>query len=190
MNIEFTEKEKAFLKEFANKHYEGSEHNLCTPTPLHVVEQTYYRYKDYDSTIEDDEQELVIIDETDECYIRTNIKDFIKEYLNDKREIDDCFNVSLNETNLDVTEIEDKIDSFCKENNINVEYKICYRVPYFVPVAYFLIRDEALRYLEYQSYNLHNPRVYTYSLGYSNGGDLPIFYNLLQRIGKGLIDNE
>jgi hypothetical protein len=39
MNIEFTEKERKFLAEFAAKQYEGAKDNLGTCTPIHVVER-------------------------------------------------------------------------------------------------------------------------------------------------------
>ena len=56
------------------------------------------------------------------------------------------------------------------------------------PVAFFLIRDEALRYRDgYQAHNCGDCRIYTYGLGYSNNGDLPVFRELLMKLGKQLL---
>jgi len=56
------------------------------------------------------------------------------------------------------------------------------------PVAFFLIRDEAVRYKDgYQKHNCDKCRIYTYGLGYSNDGDLPVFRELLMKIGKQLL---
>lgn len=58
------------------------------------------------------------------------------------------------------------------------------------PIAFFFIRDEAKRYIKYQSHNLHKPRIYTYSPGYSNCGDFIPFWNLLHSIGEQLNNKE
>lgn len=58
--------------------------------------------------------------------------------------------------------------------------------PYFKPVAFFFIRKQAEKYIESQSHNLENPRVFTYSSGYGNNGEFNHFRQLLLAIGEKL----
>ncbi|WP_054710787.1 hypothetical protein [Bacillus sp. JCM 19041] len=51
-------------------------------------------------------------------------------------------------------------------------------------VAFFFIRDEAVKYLKYQSHNLTKRRVYTHGLGYVNHGDMSYFRALLMTLGN------
>ena len=106
IQLRISDRQAELLKEFAVKQCEGSDHNMATNTPIHVVE--------------------------------------------------------------DVKGDEDT-----------------YR-----PIAFFFIRDEAKRYIKYQSHNLHKPRVYTYAPGYSNCGDFIPFWNLLYSIGEQLNKEE
>ena len=68
-------------------------------------------------------------------------------------------------------------------------WRILSVMDYYEPVAYFLTRVEAEKYVKYQSHNLNNPRVYTRYMGYSNCGDLQALSKMLLRIG-GELDNE
>ena len=58
------------------------------------------------------------------------------------------------------------------------------------PVAYFLTREEAERYCDYQKHNLRKPRVYSRYVGYGNIGDLECLMKLLLRAGKELLESE
>ena len=57
---------------------------------------------------------------------------------------------------------------------------------YWEDVAFFFVRDEAVKYTKYQSHNLHHPRVFSHHLGYANQGDLPHFYELLMKMSNQL----
>ena len=87
------------------------------------------------------------------------------------------------------------IEAFCDDleyygqcNNKEIQkHEIIIR---YRPIAYFLTRAEADRYVKYQSHNLTKPRVYTRSCGYGNNGDLQCLYQLLLRIGRQLNQND
>jgi hypothetical protein len=57
----------------------------------------------------------------------------------------------------------------------------------YKPVAYFFTKEEAKKYMQYQSHNLISPRIYTANAGYGNYGDYPVLQNLLLKLGKELI---
>lgn len=44
MNIEFTQRERDFLIEFAKKQHDGAKDNVETMTPIHVVERICTEY--------------------------------------------------------------------------------------------------------------------------------------------------
>ncbi|WP_026701710.1 hypothetical protein [Salibacterium aidingense] len=57
------------------------------------------------------------------------------------------------------------------------------KVPYWENVAFFFIRGEAEKYVQYQSHNLNDPYISTQSPGYGNNGDFPCFRELLLQMG-------
>ena len=74
---------------------------------------------------------------------------------------------------------------------VSIEARFGREVISYTPVAFFLIRDEAVRYKDgYQKHNCADCRIYTYGLGYSNNGDLPVFRNLLMRMGQDLLEEK
>ena len=179
MNIELTEKEKQMLSDFAAKQYDGAKDNIGTMTPIHVVEHIHKEYVDSDVGevwILDDDYDYKTFDSFDEMidFIKKDSGETLPEY-ND---------VEFENVETDDGEIfiEDE-KAYCKAFGIDA-FK-CSVVEYTEPVAFFFIRDEAVRYKnEYQAHNCKDCRIYTYGLGYSNNGDLPIFRNLLMRMGE------
>lgn len=168
LQIEVNKQQEIFLKEFAEKHFPGSDHNLATATPIHVVEVTDYIYVDED----------IYLDEGELCFIY-NEEVYTKAY-----EVV-CAANKIKEDELPVLDTYINYhDVFSKYNITDVEVRT--RIKFYRPVAFFFIRDEAKRYIKYQSHNLHKPRIYTYSPGYSNCGDFAPFWELLYSIGKQL----
>lgn len=56
----------------------------------------------------------------------------------------------------------------------------------FFDAAYFFSKEEAKKYVEYQSHNLMRPRIYVNYPGYGNEGDWEPFYNLLKDVARQL----
>lgn len=178
MNIELTEREAKLLAEFAAKQYEGAKGNVGTRTPIHIVERReqffsagdgdewmcedndYKLYPDFDAMIED---------------LRKGGKE-LPPY--DEVEYEDVNDVWISST-----------EDYCEAYGVNAQSGRI--IDTYRPVAFFLIRDEAVRYKDgYQSHNCEDCRIYTYGLGYSNNGDLPVFRELLMRMGKELNGKE
>lgn len=182
LEIELTEAQEKFLKKFYEDHHIGSKKNLATYMPIHVVENKEYIYIPYNPDytvdghicfVEDGEHVYHDIDEltevwnenTDEEYNIPRFSEVAHEEVNDVYIVDE----------------EDYLNAFDIEN---VEAFLA--VDKYRPVAFFFIREEAEKYLQYQGHNLNKPRVYTYSPGYSNYGEYEHFFKLLQDIGKQL----
>ena len=165
MNIELSEKEIEFLKQYARVY--GEERGLdCTRDPIVVVE---------------DIEELVAADgygdrtvyawEDSTYYSIEELKKELTENGYSKREI---------------ALFCDDLEYYGQCNNKEIQkHEIIIR---YRPIAYFLTRAEADRYVKYQSHNLTKPRVYTRSCGYGNSGDLQCLYKLLLRMGQQLKD--
>ena len=167
MNINLTEKEIEFLKQYARV-YEEERSLDCTRDPVVVVE---------------DIEELVSAD----GYGDKTVYVWNEETYYSLDEVE----TELKDNGFSKNAIEafcDDLDFYgeCANGEIQ-KYEITIR---YRPIAYFLTRAEADKYVKYQSHNLREPRVYTRSCGYSNNGDLQCLYQLLLRIGRQLNHND
>ena len=186
ITIKLTEAQEKFLKEFASKHYSGSDANLCTHNPLHLVQTRKERVaSDYDSI---DVIKYIILGSEGDFDTPEELVESFYEYEECPIEIlpfeevencDDFIGVDGEEYS-----IYDENDYF-QAYGID-EYKMVEIQYYYDTVAYFFILDEAKRYIEYQRHNLNHPRTFTVSSGYSNYGDFDHFWNLLFGIGEQL----
>jgi hypothetical protein len=169
--LKFTEEELNYLKQFA-KVYEQERKEDATADPIVIVQDLHKESgtrEDYDKIIYYDEetgQEIEKIDDFIENLREKHdlTKDYIidlKEYLENNNYFEDC-----------------EKDIFIRALFEKHTYK---------PVAYFFTKEEARKYMQYQSHNLVSPRIYTANAGYGNYGDYPILQNLLLKIGKELI---
>jgi hypothetical protein len=176
MNIELTEKERKFLAEFASKQYEGAKDNLGTCTPIHVVERI-------EKTFIEDGSGKVWVDDNNDYETYESFDDLIKARQELGEDLPDYKDVE-NENVGDIWIFSP--EEYCEAYKMNVRSGRFIR--HTQPVAFFLIHDEAVRYMKgYQSHNCSDCRIYTYSLGYSNEGDLPVFRALLMKIGKAIL---
>ena len=180
MNIALTEREQQLLSSFATKQYEGAKDNVGTKTPIHVVERIQKQY------IKSNEGNAWL---WSDGYDYTEYFDSFDDMLEHERQFSGRDLPQYSEVEYEDVETPDGkiwIDdekAYCKAFDIQA-YK-CFVVEDTKPVAFFFIRDEAVRYKdEYQAHNCENCRIYTYSLGYSNNGDLPVFRELLMRMGE------
>ena len=164
MNIKLREKEIAFLKQYANV-YEQERNIDITADPIVVVEDIEeliagYGYGDKDVYIWDCES----YDSLDE--LRKDLEE-------------------NGATNTEINEMFELIEEYgCIDNAYDIRKLSVHNI--YKPIAYFLTRKEAEKYVKYQSHNLNKPRIYTRSCGYSNVGDLQCLYKLLLRIGQQL----
>lgn len=209
MKINLTEKEKEFLRQYAEV-FEEERKRDSTVDPIVIVET---RVKDYTNPCygyDGEEFELEInglrISENSEISSLESLEEEIRNYfeeeiqrLKDKESNEDeddedeegleeeleecidemisCFEYSAeDEFTYDSCDFNFKI--YIKEHYYKYEYK---------PVAYFLTRKEAEKYVNYQSHNLCYPRVFTAYAGYRNYGDYPVLIALLKRMGEELL---
>lgn len=192
IEIELTEQQEKFLKEFASKHYDGAKDNLYTADAFHVVETKRLEYIPYSEDIVDWYGELPLKFTTDDDYeVWYNDEiELIKEHYEEcgkKCPIEivpysDYIDIeSIYGNDVFITNYEQYFEAY------GIEIKgIAWEKYTYEPVAFFFILDEAKRYIQYQRHNLRQPRTYTYSAGYSNYGDFVPFRNLLLSIGKKL----
>lgn len=183
--IELTTAQEKFLKKFNEDHHMGSEKNLATIMPIHVVETLEYTYIPYDWHLEDYSLNGHI------CFIESgeviyhDIDDLTETWNNNTDEeyhipyYKDVDGKKIN--NVYINCEQDYINAYQIEN-----VEVCYALENYRPIAFFFIREEAKRYKQYQGHNLNKPRVYTYSPGYSNYGEYTHFFELLQNIGQQL----
>jgi|AGTN01.1.fsa_nt_gi hypothetical protein len=177
MNIELTETERKFLAEFAAKQHEGAKGNVGTRTPIHVVERERKVFVEDSSTevwVDDDNNYEAYESFEDLISARRRDGQSLPEY--EDGSIDAVLGVWINSE-----------AHYCKIYGINARHGRY--VSSWEPIAFFLILDEAKRYKNgYQAHNCGDCRIYTYGLGYSNRGDMPVFRELLMRMGRQLAD--
>ncbi len=168
MNIQLTDREAQFLKQYAEV-YESEREIDFTATPIVVVEferefpaDTDYGYDKvtyvWDMEGYDGEYEL---------------EEELKENDFTSKEIDEIF-AELQETG-------EALGGSIQRVFVNILW---------VPAAYFLTRAEAEKYCQYQKHNLKNPRAYSRYVGYRNNGDLDCLMGLLLRMGKEISESE
>lgn len=175
MNIELTAREQEMLMEFAEKQHEGAKDNIGTRTPIHVVERICKEYVDCNEG---------------DGWLWTD--DYDWKYFDTFDEMLDCARESTGEDFPPYEDVEfEEVNGVWIESEINyceaygIKAHPCKMIWHKEPVAFFFIRDEAIRYKDdYQAHNCADCRIYTYGLGYSNDGDLPVFRALLMKMGK------
>ena len=181
MDIKLTEREEKFLREFYEKQKDGAKDNVGTREAIHVVER---EERVFVPTKEDIE---VWIDAEDEYEEYESFEALIEARRREcgADELPELCEVLYERINdVFICDINDYAEAF----NIKGFYSGRY-VYRYTPVAFFFIRDEAVRYMtDYQAHNCDNCRIYTYGLGYSNYGDLPCFRELLMKMGKELAE--
>lgn len=188
------EQEK-FLRIFAEKQYEGADDNLYTGNPIHVVENKRYTYIPYSYDLSGYFEDLPLTFTYDEDYESwyDDETELIQDWYLNCREEDCPIDVkSFSEvyykylTGVDgKEELITDFDEYFKAYGVKI-HAMAWKKHHWEPEAFFFIRDEAKRYMEYQKHNLTEPRVYTYSPGYANYGDFVPFRDLLLSIGKQL----
>lgn len=167
MNIELNEREKAFLKQYAEC-YEEERDIDSTNTPIVVVEnQVYYPTEDGfgDKTI-------YVINHDGE-HTECETVEGVVAYFEDNE-------LYFSKYDKQILEQEGNHVVY----NISVSKYPVFKV--YEPVAYFLTRAEAEKYCKYQKHNLKSPRVYSRYVGYGNNGDLECLMGLLLKIGNQL----
>lgn len=181
MNIELTSREKELLTAFAKKQHDGAKDNIGTMAPIHVVERIRTEYTESpegDAWMwTDGDCEFKAFDDFDDmiAYANENTGKDYPPY--DKVEYED-----VETADGDTVWISEEAD-YLKAYGIKA-FKVK-TFEYTEPVAFFFIRDEAVKYMTgYQKHNCENCRIYTRGLGYSNNGDLPVFRALLMRMGE------
>lgn len=205
MKINLTEKEKDFLKQYAEV-FEEERKKDATVDPIVLVET---RVKDYTNPCygyDGEEFELEInglrISENTEINSLESLEELIRNYF--EEDLQNLYDEDLTKEDYE-EELEECIDEIisCFEysaedeftyDSCNFNFKIYIKEHYYKyeykPVAYFLTRKEADKYVQYQSHNLCYPRVFTAYAGYRNYGDYPVLIALLKRMGEEILREE
>jgi len=194
LTIDLTDKQVEFLKEFAANHYPGARDNLATYMPIHVVQSKEYLYIPYCSGSE-------------ECFDTSKLR-FWREkggkiYKDEVEFLSDLFNDTepsmpiepfgqIRNKGIKVegeTFVVDTYEDYFRAYGVDVPC-MGYEMSFYKDVAFFFILKEAKKYIRYQSYNLKEPRTYSFGPGYANKGEYEHFYQLLYDIGKKLNEME
>lgn len=195
IKLNLSKEEIDILKEYALLHCESGVGNLCTAFPtIHIVRKPIIEYSTDESKGDmiyllsfEFKKSLIfktleeVINHVDEILEMHNYDDFdLTQRLRTCKNID-TFNDIIDEL-IGSDELEEDCPLKIEQLYCQTDYK---------EVAYFFLRSEAEKYLEYQSHNLPiGSHVYTSTIGYSNKGDLPIIGNLLVKLGNEIIENE
>lgn len=190
IEVELTEQQVKFLKEFAVKQAPGSDDNRCTSMPIHSVQTRRERVTDCEI---EDADKIMYIEADNPEYDYESIEEVVKSYYeNDKCPIeivsfDKAYHTrdfkDINGEDICIFDEKDYFEAYGIPDDYCYKVSIVYE---YEPVAFFFILDEAKRYIDYQGHNLNNPRTFTYGPGYSNCGDYEHFYRLLMQIGMKL----
>jgi len=197
ITIKVTEEQEKFLKAFALKQYPGAKDNVCTVHPVHVVENTRYNYVPFHEDIADyyDPDKLAFsYDEERNCWYYDE-KELVEEYMNNYGELyipivpfEDMRGKEMKDVHGEIIEVEEFVDYFKVYGIKNVA--AAWREPYYEPAAFFLVREEAEKYMKYQRHNLTKPRIFSHAAGYDNRGDLPHFMDFILKVGQALNKEE
>lgn len=188
LEIEVTEEQAAFLKQFARNQYAGARDNVCTNKPLHLVQSKVLRCiydgggnGDYDIYINTDDDEL-------ESF--ADARSVVMKY----GKYDDPSEVLDYETAFEEAVVNDKVifdeEDYFKAYGVTLHIEKCSVIIDYETRAYFFILENAKKYLEYQGHNLNEPRTYTAYFGYGNKGEYEPFYDLLMSIGDQLLGGD
>lgn len=187
LEIEISEEQEQFLRQFAEKQHDGSADNKGTCKPLHLVQTKVLKYKfdgggngDFDCYINTDDCEMgglpderAVVLEYGEYESADDVVDYETAYydgINGKGIFD--YNDYFEAYGIAADIIKCSVD---------IEYET---------KAYFFTLGNAREYIKYQAHNLNEPRIYTVGCGYSNKGEYEPFYDLLMSIGTKLIGGD
>lgn len=194
VTIQLTVEQEKFLQTFAQNHYHGAEDNASTANAFHVVENKHYDYIPYSEDLVNFFEDLPLCFTTDTDYDRwwTSEEELILDYYaeHDKvcpievKPFQDLLGDSVPNTKGEMVEILDWPHYF-ERYEVPLQAMAWQKV-YWEKIAFFFIKEEAKKYLQYQGHNLHQPRIYTYGAGYGNEGDYIPFRDLLLHIGQTL----
>ena len=183
INIELTDKQVKYLKQFASNQYEGSDDNVWTAKPLHLVQTRVEEYihdgggnGEHDVYINTDDYEKKFKSE----------KDLVIEYgtYDNPDDIVDYETAHMKGfiNNIRISDISDYFQAY----GIGSIIECCSVIYRYKTVAYFFILENAKKYIKEQSHNLTEPRTYTVHRGYSNEAEYEPFFDLLMNIGTKL----
>lgn len=175
--IDLTEREIMYLKQYAEI-FTNERDNDITSNPIIVVENRIDLA--VDGRFGSDKQKYVISDCCNANHYECDDLDDMRKYLEES--YDDILEGFLDGI---INNFEDGDTEFTIKE---IDFYIVDTQTIYEPVAYFLTRKEAEKYVIYQGHNLRNPRIYTRNDGYSNNGDLNCLNKLLLNIGKKLND--
>lgn len=189
VNIELTDEQVKYLKQFAANQYEGSIENACTAKPLHLV-QTQEKQYIYDGGGNGNlDDEFINTDDYEAGPFKSE-RDIVLKYgkyenENDVLDYEDAY-AADNVNGCIICDLDDYFELYQVPLSITENIQCCSVDIRWRTVAYFFIRKNALEYCNKQSHNLNNPRIYSVHCGYSNNAEYEPFFDLLMAIGEKL----
>lgn len=198
ITIKVTEEQEKFLKVFALKQYPGAKDNVSTAYPVHVVENTRYTYIPYHEDLTDyfDNDTLSFSFDEDREMWSNSETELIEDYMEytDKQiyipivPFEDMQGKEMKNDYGEIIEVEEYEDYFKVYGIENIQ--MCWREKHYEPAAFFLVREEAEKYMKYQRHNLIKPRIFSHAAGYDNRGDLPHLMDFILQTGQALNKEE
>lgn len=175
INIKIEKEVFEILKYWSEKRKEENSDEYGTREPIYKVQKrsTLISSKEFQV----DQIEIVLVFNGDTwCFQNIDeIKENINEdYFSDEDEFN-LFDKALLESD-NIEELQDKLESISIEN---FNSYICYLQENWIDMGYFLTKEEAENFREYQSHNLGVSRVYIDYPGYGNKGTLNKFLEII-----------
>lgn len=179
IQVNLTEEQVFFLRQFAEKQKPGLHDNLGTHKPLHIVQT-----KIIDHVFDDGNS-------GERAFFSPNSQKF---YESEVELIEDISGLESHEIRpYEDAEYDDINDVYITSYQkyfeaYDVEGMVVSVVERWRDVSYHFTLVEAKKYIKYQGHNLNDPRTYTVAPGYANKGDYEPFWDLLMTIGTQLVE--
>lgn len=197
ITIEVTAEQERFLKTFAERQKMGSEDNLMTSYPIHLVEEKVYDFIPF----HDDVQYEIMGDVVYRCrhlYKDNRYRGWHEKIIDCLHEYSSRYPEKIPETILPVKDIEfyslAESPTELRINKILAAYELDENdIEIAIRTYHWNLKNisftlcEAKNFMRYQAHNLNEPRTYTISCSPNDQGDYKPFWDILMTMGTELL---
>lgn len=180
IRLELTEQQEHYLRQFAERQASGSDDNVGTRKPLHLVQTKETRIV-WDGGMSGDAAFVCTADDNHTIY---STPEALVESLTGRDDIvsyDEAYRNGISDGEI-ICDEEDYFEAYGLEDCYKVSKTYEWRT-----VSIHFTLAEAKRYKKYQTHNLVEPRTYTVSGGYGNNGDYEPIWDLIMQAGQSVI---